>query len=86
MIVDINECLLSGDVCVDTALRCEDDIPGYSCICRTGAQGDGKVNGTGCTDVNECTYVFVSVLIVLNKEASFFCVSYIFYLIWDYMY
>ena len=61
LIADINECLLSGDVCVDTALRCEDDIPGYSCICRTGAQGDGKVNGTGCTDVNECTYAFVSV-------------------------
>mgnify|MGYP001800032896 CR=1 FL=1 len=70
LIADINECLLSGDVCVDTALRCEDDIPGYNCICRTGAQGDGKVNGTGCTDVNECTYVFVSVLMVLNKVAS----------------
>lgn len=54
IITDINECLL--DVCDDSAIRCEDEVPGFSCICRVGAQGDGKINGTKCTDVNECKY------------------------------
>lgn len=30
-------------------------IPGYVCACLPGFEGDGYSNGTGCTDIDECS-------------------------------
>lgn len=56
IIADINECLETPSRCV-TLAKCVDLQPGFGCICRTGYSGDGRVNGTGCADDNECKYI-----------------------------
>jgi hypothetical protein len=52
-----DEC--AGNPCVAGA-TCSDPTPDGStngdvrCTCAAGFEGDGKVGGTGCTDINEC--------------------------------
>ncbi|KAI8498222.1 hypothetical protein Bbelb_241660 [Branchiostoma belcheri] len=54
-IVDIDACL--SNVCHVNA-TCTDLLPpspDANCSCTTGYTGDGRVNGTGCTDINACS-------------------------------
>ncbi|MBN1653186.1 MAG: hypothetical protein JXA30_05360 [Deltaproteobacteria bacterium] len=51
-----NECTVVPALCDENAV-CNDpsNDPGdYECTCNFGFKGDGKVSGTGCTDINEC--------------------------------
>jgi hypothetical protein len=58
-------CKLAADECTGNpcaaGATCSDPTPDgtvngdVKCTCPTGYEGDGKVNGTGCTDINECT-------------------------------
>ncbi len=53
----VDACLAGTHVCTQTA-TCVDS-PGnssaFTCQCPAGSQGDGRVGGTGCTNVNECS-------------------------------
>lgn len=35
--------------------ECKDQEWGYVCNCKSGFSGDGYLNGTGCTDIDECS-------------------------------
>ncbi|KAH9312101.1 hypothetical protein KI387_027136, partial [Taxus chinensis] len=39
----------------DPNAQCEDREWGYTCKCRSGYEGNGYSNGTGCTDIDECS-------------------------------
>ena len=57
-------CKLAADECAGAPCApnaaCHDPTPDgtvngdVQCTCPTGYEGDGKVGGTGCTDINEC--------------------------------
>ena len=61
-VLDINECAAEIDDCVDTLATCVDTQPGYGCLCLSGYHGDGRVNGTGCVDDNECKTLYACLL------------------------
>jgi len=52
---DINECLDDAHPhgC-DPFATCNNTVGGNTCMCTDGFTGDGYVDGTGCTDVDEC--------------------------------
>lgn len=51
--IDIDECLMSTDECVDGA-KCSNIDGGYECTCQSGYDGDGRSSGIGCNDIDEC--------------------------------
>jgi len=55
MIADIDECQpVSGDSPCVALASCTNEFGSFRCDCNAGFSGDGKVNGTGCVDDNEC--------------------------------
>jgi len=52
--IDIDECALGTDDCVDAPGICINQVGGYTCDCAPGYEGDGTLGGTGCTDIDEC--------------------------------
>jgi len=52
---DINECLDDAHPhgC-DAFATCNNTVGGNTCMCPDGFTGDGYVDGTGCTDLDEC--------------------------------
>ncbi|KAF6031164.1 hypothetical protein EB796_010522 [Bugula neritina] len=52
---DIDECQpVSGDSPCVALASCTNEFGSFRCDCNAGFSGDGKVNGTGCVDDNEC--------------------------------
>ena len=53
---DIDECARGTDDCVDEADGgvCTNTDGGHTCACKTGFEGDGSLDGTGCADIDEC--------------------------------
>ncbi|MEZ4328374.1 MAG: EGF domain-containing protein [Polyangiales bacterium] len=55
-----NECTAVPAPCVAGLTTCNDPTPSMNngdvqCTCIAGYTGNGRVNGTGCTNINECT-------------------------------
>lgn len=50
-ITDADECL-DPEIgpCVPVA-HCQNEVPGYKCICPFGSTGDGKRHGSGCRKI-----------------------------------
>jgi len=49
----INACTLGTDLCDMNAI-CSGLEDGYTCACTAGYEGDGRTDGTGCTNIDEC--------------------------------
>lgn len=50
-IADADECLdPEKGPCVPVA-HCQNEVPGYKCICPFGSTGDGKRHGSGCRKI-----------------------------------
>ena len=50
----LNDCDMSADV-GDIEAQCDELEGSYQCSCPAGYEGDAKKDGTGCTDIDECT-------------------------------
>jgi len=81
---DIDECDATPNVCASVTYSngtkeiasCTNTLGSYYCTCPSGFQGDGKVNGTNCADINECAvggYCFANT-ICSNAIGSYSCV------------
>ena len=49
---NIDECAADTHLCLSDVADCHDSEGSYSCECRDGYQGDGKINCTGTFLVN----------------------------------
>ncbi len=49
--IDVNECSNVPSVCHKNA-SCTNSEGSYSCQCKSGYSGDGKINCTGITEIN----------------------------------
>ena len=53
--VDIDECAQSKvDFCAAES-DCFNNSGSYECVCKEGYTGDGRTDGAGCSNINECT-------------------------------
>jgi hypothetical protein len=50
---DINECT-NGSAKCNAASSCINIEGSYECVCPSGFEGDGMLDGKGCTDIDEC--------------------------------
>jgi len=48
---DIDEC--AEDPCIEGA-TCSNTKGGFECVCQAGFDGDGRKDGNGCDDIDEC--------------------------------
>ena len=46
---DVDECVINSDLCDDNA-ACINTVGSYGCICSPEYVGDGRTDGTGCTE------------------------------------
>ena len=74
--VDYDECL--DNVCHAQA-TCTNSHGSFECQCDTGYEGDGILNQSGCSDVNECLHEMRSTncdvnAICSNTDGSFECI------------
>lgn len=57
MFTDDNECSPldpnAASPCVNSA-DCKNEIGTFTCVCGTGYDGNGRIDGTGCSNINEC--------------------------------
>ena len=67
---DADECAMRTHRCDQHAL-CQNQSPGYSCVCQAGFEGDGYI----CEDVNECARVGVCApdSVCTNAPGSYIC-------------
>src|SRR5690606_4710203 len=52
-----NECARSASPCVSNVVACADPtcaVGDYVCTCPAGYEGNGRTDGSGCTEIDEC--------------------------------